>query len=425
MMRHTFALAVLLVVTAALAGCSSTFTPRNVPAIVSFTATPGTILPGDSATVSWRVTEADSVVLDRGIGRVAADSGHVRVSPAATTDYTLTAYGAGGTRTASVTVRVMTSVPFCNEATVFGTTLACTPAAIASDVSAPVEIRTDFLLGATPRASFGGVLSPSVTMTGANTVLAVPPAGLPRGLVEVMVAASPGAPLIAVGQISVTGTRASAQQVPSQISGNLTLTAAGSPWRLPFLASVAAGATLTIEPGAVVLISGSGGITVQPGGRLMAGGGTLPAYLVPEDGRGVTHWGAVHMLAGSGPNALENVVCDGGGSGAAPGAVTLRGSGTVLCQLAVRGAQSAGLALALEAGAQFQTGTLWLTDNAGAGLLIDDGAGATGGNLTGMVQRNGGPGVLFLHAGVGTCGRWNRDLLDLRDNIGGNESGCP
>lgn len=417
--------ALALVGAVAIAGCSSTFTPRNVPSIASFRASPSTILPGDSATVSWAVSGADSVVLDRGLGRVAADSGSVRVSPAATTEYTLTAYAIGGIRTARVTVRVMTSVPFCNESAQFATFLACTPAAIASDVNVAIELRTDVSLGGTPQVRFDGVLSPSVSVTGAHTVLAVPPAGLPRGLVAVAIAATPGAPLVAIGQISVTGPRASGHLVPAQISRDTTLTAAGSPWRLPHVASVATGATLTIEPGAVVLISGGGGITVQPGGRLMAGGGAVPAFLVPEDGRGVSHWGDVQLLAGSGPNLFENVICDAGGSGAAPGAVTVRSSGTIICQLAVRGAQAAGLALALESGAQLQTGALWLTDNAGAGLVIDDGAGTTSGTVSGTVQRNGGVGVSFVHAESATCGRWNRAALTVADNGGGAESGCP
>lgn len=408
------------------AGCTSTFTPKGIPVIASFLATPSTIAPGDSATLSWRVSDADSLVLDHGIGRVATDSGSVRVAPSSTTSYILTAYGTGGTRTASVSVRVIDAVPFCASSAQWEQSLAVTPAAIASDVTAPLALRTDLALGGTPQVWFGGSASPSVAVTGAHTLLAVPPTGLPRGAVPISVAASPGAPAVTIGSVWVTGPRSSAHIVPSLIAQDLTLTAADGPWRLATAVSVNAGATLTIEPGAVVLADPAGNITVQPGGHLLAGGGTVPAFLVPEDGRStVTHWGVIHLLAGSGPNTLENVVCDGGGDGAAPAAVTVRSSATVVCQLAVRAAQGGGIALALEAGGTLQTGDLWASDNGGAGFLLDDGAGTTSGTIAGTTQNNAGAGILFLGATSGSCARWMRSGVVNTGNAGGAESGCP
>jgi hypothetical protein len=53
---------------------------------------------------------------------------------------------------------------------------------------------------------------------------------------------------------------------------NLTLTAAGSPWRVTADVIVPANVTLTIEPGAVVHFDPSAGIKVQAGGRLSAAG---------------------------------------------------------------------------------------------------------------------------------------------------------
>ncbi len=418
--------AALLAGAALVAGCESSFTPQGIPTVSQFVLSPESIVPGDSASVSWRVLDADSVVLDHGIGRVAPDSGSVRVSPAATTEYTLTAYGPGGARTARATLRVWTSVPFCSESPQFAQFLACTPAAIAGDVAAAILVRTEQTLSAAPRVSFGGQPATSVSVVDEHSVLAVPPAGLSQGFLDVAVAISPGAPSVSVGTLAVTGARATAHVVPALISHDTTLSAAGGPWRLTLATSVQSGATLTIEPGAVVLVSAGGGIVVQPGGRLTAGGGATPCFLVPENGRGtLTKWGVIHLLAGSGPNALENVFCDGGGDGNAPAAVTVRGSATVLCQLAVRDSKGNGLALALEHGGTVQTGTVWSSDNGAAGIVVDDGAGETSGTLVGTVRDNGGAGVLFLNAVASTCGRWVRSALELTGNAGGAVAGCP
>lgn len=72
---------------------------------------PDTILVGDSTVLEWRTTRADSIVIDQGLGRMAAtDSGVVVVHPAAPTVYTAIAYNAIGTDTAIATPRV--EVPF-------------------------------------------------------------------------------------------------------------------------------------------------------------------------------------------------------------------------------------------------------------------------------------------------------------------------
>ncbi|MDD4051825.1 MAG: hypothetical protein PHR28_08010 [candidate division Zixibacteria bacterium] len=71
----------------------------------TLTANPQAIQPGESATLSWTTANADSVTLDNGIGAVELN-GSMTVSPAATTAYTLTATGFGGTKTASTIVIV-------------------------------------------------------------------------------------------------------------------------------------------------------------------------------------------------------------------------------------------------------------------------------------------------------------------------------
>lgn len=72
---------------------------------VAFSAEPQEIKLGDSSTLKWSTTNADSVSIDQGIGSV-DQNGSLSVSPQQTTAYTLTATGAGGITTESVTVTV-------------------------------------------------------------------------------------------------------------------------------------------------------------------------------------------------------------------------------------------------------------------------------------------------------------------------------
>lgn len=58
--------------------------------IVSFTATPASFTDGETVTLAWEVTDADSVSIDQGINTVAA-TGTLELTPSATTTWTLTA----------------------------------------------------------------------------------------------------------------------------------------------------------------------------------------------------------------------------------------------------------------------------------------------------------------------------------------------
>jgi len=75
------------------------------PVIEEFTANPRTVVEGTGAELRWRVKDAESVQLEPGIGRVPAE-GSQRVVPESTTAYRLAAAGAGGPKTAEVTVEV-------------------------------------------------------------------------------------------------------------------------------------------------------------------------------------------------------------------------------------------------------------------------------------------------------------------------------
>ena len=62
---------------------------------VEITVSPDAIHPGESATLSWNSTDAESCVIEPGIGDV-APSGSMTVSPTETITYTITASGFGG-----------------------------------------------------------------------------------------------------------------------------------------------------------------------------------------------------------------------------------------------------------------------------------------------------------------------------------------
>jgi len=83
-----------------LSGCNGTN-----PVINSFFASPSAIIAGDSTTLSWTVTNADSVTIDYGIGTVAL-TGITTVNPTTDTTYTLIATNSASPVIATVTVTV-------------------------------------------------------------------------------------------------------------------------------------------------------------------------------------------------------------------------------------------------------------------------------------------------------------------------------
>ena len=77
----------------------------TVPPTASISAEPATVNAGESATLSWTSTDADTVTIDQGIGDVDL-TGSISVSPLETTTYTVTATGPGGTAVDSATINV-------------------------------------------------------------------------------------------------------------------------------------------------------------------------------------------------------------------------------------------------------------------------------------------------------------------------------
>src|ERR1035437_5373159 len=84
--------------------------PAPAARINNFGAEPSSIQRGQSATLTWSVANATDIAIDGGIGSVAAN-GTRQGFPANTTTYTLTAAGAVGNDTRSVTVEVTAPPP--------------------------------------------------------------------------------------------------------------------------------------------------------------------------------------------------------------------------------------------------------------------------------------------------------------------------
>jgi phospholipase C len=77
---------------------------------VTLVASPTSIGPGQTASLSWTSANATSLSIDQGVGVVNGPSGSLSVSPAATTIYTITATNGTATATATATVNAPLAV---------------------------------------------------------------------------------------------------------------------------------------------------------------------------------------------------------------------------------------------------------------------------------------------------------------------------
>ena len=77
--------------------------PPPAKPTVKLTST-SALMPSGEATMDWTSTNATSLDLEPGIGKVAVPAGSTNVDPAQTTTYTITATGPGGTATANLTL---------------------------------------------------------------------------------------------------------------------------------------------------------------------------------------------------------------------------------------------------------------------------------------------------------------------------------
>lgn len=116
--RKSLALAASLAAVLTVAGCHKKnpapppppAPPATAPApTASITASPDTINPGGSSTLTWHTSDATDVSIE-GLGTVAS-SGTQTVNPSQTTSYHLVAHGDGGSADATATVTVAAPPP--------------------------------------------------------------------------------------------------------------------------------------------------------------------------------------------------------------------------------------------------------------------------------------------------------------------------
>lgn len=79
--------------------------PKTASPTVTLSADPFSVDPGKCSTLSWSSKNATDVSIDHGIGAV-RPGGSWKVCPGRTAEYTITATGPGGSRTANATVTV-------------------------------------------------------------------------------------------------------------------------------------------------------------------------------------------------------------------------------------------------------------------------------------------------------------------------------
>ncbi len=158
-MYRKFALALVMVLLIlGTGGCFIRITP---PAISSFEALPSSITAGQSATLTWSVDRADTVIIQPNIGQVAL-TGSRQITPANTTTYVLTASNSAGSTTRSVVINVTPQVSIVS--------FTAAPSAINSGGSATLSWQVTGASSVTVTPGVGSVaLSGSSTVTPTDT----------------------------------------------------------------------------------------------------------------------------------------------------------------------------------------------------------------------------------------------------------------
>lgn len=144
-----------------LEGVNAPVQPRG-PRIFSFSAEPAQIYVGQTATLSWAVSNATSIVIDNGIGSVTATNSR-SVTPATTTTYSLAASNALGGSVATVTVLVDPGVPTANSQSV--TTVVNTARGVVLTGSDPNGGTLSYSVVTSPQHGTLGGTAPNLTYT--------------------------------------------------------------------------------------------------------------------------------------------------------------------------------------------------------------------------------------------------------------------
>jgi hypothetical protein len=123
----------------------------SLPRIVSFAPNPATVDFGQSSSLQWVVENATTVTIDNSIGTVGLTGSHA-ISPAATTNYTITASNANGTVTASTTLTVITSVKILSFTATPTSTTSGGPAVLVCETAGAVSVNVNGVVFTTPTA---------------------------------------------------------------------------------------------------------------------------------------------------------------------------------------------------------------------------------------------------------------------------------
>ena len=105
--------------TATATGSGGTIITRSVVTVMqqqpslTLSVDPASIIPGESTVLSWSSSNVDTITFDQGIGEV-SPQGSLAVTPGATTLYTATATGQGGTVSKNIAVNVSYPAPVVN-----------------------------------------------------------------------------------------------------------------------------------------------------------------------------------------------------------------------------------------------------------------------------------------------------------------------
>ena len=261
--RFAFLLIASLASLLAIVGCGGSANPASAPIVLPpvisiFTASPATINPGASSSLSWTVIDATSISIS---GISGTPTSPLTVSPTTTTTYTLTASNSGGTVSATTTVTV-------NTAPVI-TGFTASPASISIGASSSLSWTVAGATSVTLTGVTGQVISPqtiSPTTTTTYTLTATNSVGTTTATTTVTVlpainSFTASATSITAGQLvtfswtttgaistslsGVTASPISPVTVYPSASGNYTLTATNSS------GSVTQSIAITVTPNSI------------------------------------------------------------------------------------------------------------------------------------------------------------------------------
>ncbi len=220
------------------------------PPAATFEAVPATIKLGETSTLQWTSIDAETVSIAPGIGAVAL-SGSKSVSPQASTAYTLTALGPGGSVTRTATVTVTAPPPLAS--------LSVSPAEIGAGETVVLTWSSTYAQSATIEPGIGpvavsGTVSTTPSATTTYTLTAVGAGGSATASATVSVRSAPVASLTAA-----------AASIPPGGSTTLTWSVAGASaaYIEPELGAVPPQGTAVVSPSATttysLTASGAGG----------------------------------------------------------------------------------------------------------------------------------------------------------------------